>query len=417
MSKTRGSSGAYVPASSSNLFLDRKGNENEYDPVFLTKISDYYKKMGLIAEQKLPIDKDVYGGLEKAIESSSFHMFDNHDPDIRVDTLLGSHLQTDAAKELQRAVGRYFKKAKIPVRVVVASLDQDDVSPSLYQTNSKPNKFIISAEASLDDKGHGQLILYAAPAHDEFDPDNISSNLVSQDISTIIRHELVHDKQYTSLSKSKQISRNDAKSQYEKWGLIPDEGAPREQYLGSHIEIDAFGHEFAERLAQKLGIDKAQKIVSTADTAEMKALATDVGLGPNFQEYYLDAPNSKYTNKLHKKIRKYLKIFSQEGIYESNKMKKKLNYRDITRQFLQGQIQDESRLQESKNISEANEDGTVSADEDEQYADMMASVEIRIDELIEFIKQESSRIGGPFRGPGMRKRALALVIEKTTRTR
>ena len=46
-------------------------------------------------------------------------------------------------------------------------------------------------------------------------------------------------------------------------------------------------------------------------------------------------------------------------------------------------------MQESKNISEANEDGTVSADEDEQYGDMMASVEIRIDELIEFIKQES----------------------------
>ena len=41
----------YSKATSSNLFLNRRGHENEYDIKYLNKISDYYKDMGMIEEQ------------------------------------------------------------------------------------------------------------------------------------------------------------------------------------------------------------------------------------------------------------------------------------------------------------------------------------------------------------------------------
>ena len=41
----------YNKATSSNLFLNRRGHENEYDIKYLNKISDYYKDMGMIEEQ------------------------------------------------------------------------------------------------------------------------------------------------------------------------------------------------------------------------------------------------------------------------------------------------------------------------------------------------------------------------------
>mgnify|MGYP001481007745 CR=1 FL=1 len=44
-----------------------------------------------------------------------------------------------------------------------------------------------------------------------------------------------------------------AKDSFEAEGQIPPEGAPRDQYLGAHIEVDAYAHEFAEELLEKLG--------------------------------------------------------------------------------------------------------------------------------------------------------------------
>ena len=42
--KKRKSGQTYDDATSSSLFLDRIGNENEWEPEYLQKISDYYKQ-------------------------------------------------------------------------------------------------------------------------------------------------------------------------------------------------------------------------------------------------------------------------------------------------------------------------------------------------------------------------------------
>jgi AraC-like DNA-binding protein len=135
------------------------------------------------------------------------------------------------------------------------------------------------------------------------------------DISATIRHELMHDRQYDSLARDMGVSRTTAKKKFEDWGLIPKEDEPRDKYLGSHIEIDAFGHEFAERLVNELGIDEAEKLAATRDISGMKKVAGKIGLGDNFSEYFEEYPEETFTGRLQKKIRKNLTAFRKEGIY------------------------------------------------------------------------------------------------------
>ena len=69
-----------------------------------------------------------------------------------------------------------------------------------------------------------------------------------------------------------------------------------------------------------------------------------------------------------------------------------------------------------KLVREMNPGRTISADEDEIGYDLLASVEVQIDELIRYVKDEAERIGGGFRSPGIsagiRAEALKLMAEK-----
>jgi hypothetical protein len=306
----------YEPATSANLFLDRKGHENEWEPEYLQKISDYYKNMGLMKEQNLPIRKDLYGGLENAIKNSGFHLEDNEFADF-----YGNLEQTGAARTLNRALNTYFKSLKIPIKFAVVSIDESsfgDKIPKL-QNDQHPNRFVVAASAAQDAKGKGVIYLYAVVAEEDFDSSLSNPTAMARNAATVIRHEMIHDRQYDSLAKSMGISRTAAKKKFEEWGLIPSEDAPRSRYLGSHIEVDAFGHEFAERLAQKFGLVRAEEMVSSADATTMQALANemDAEMSDNFSEYYKDHPEEKFTRRLQKKIRKNLRLFRDSSVYES----------------------------------------------------------------------------------------------------
>jgi len=51
------------------------------------------------------------------------------------------------------------------------------------------------------------------------------------------------------------------------------------------------------------------------------------------------------------------------------------------------------------------------ADEERAERDLMAQIEEDVEELTRFIVMRSEEIGGPFRGPGIRKRAFELVLQ------
>jgi hypothetical protein len=65
-----------------------------------------------------------------------------------------------------------------------------------------------------------------------------------------------------------------------------------------------------------------------------------------------------------------------------------------------------------KLIREMNPDGTISDDEDEARFDLLAEVEMQIDELIQFVESSAARIGGGFRSPGIRAEAFKIMAEK-----
>ena len=80
----------------------------------------------------------------------------------------------------------------------------------------------------------------------------------------------------------------------------------------------------------------------------------------------------------------------------------------ITKRQLKRIIKEEK----AKLVLEANPDGTISDDEEDLEEDLMAEIEVEIDRLIEFVRVESDKIGGGFRGPGIRSRALKLLANK-----
>ena len=80
----------------------------------------------------------------------------------------------------------------------------------------------------------------------------------------------------------------------------------------------------------------------------------------------------------------------------------------ITKRQLRRIIKEEK----ARLVREMNPDGTISDNEDEMRADLLAEVEMQIDELIEFASSSANRIGGPFRSPGIRKECKAIMLEK-----
>lgn len=68
-------------------------------------------------------------------------------------------------------------------------------------------------------------------------------------------------------------------------------------------------------------------------------------------------------------------------------------------------------------LKEMNPDGTISSDEDEERLELLATVEVQIDDLVQYIKDEADRIGGGFRSPGIRKEAYRLMADKIHRLR
>ena len=63
-------------------------------------------------------------------------------------------------------------------------------------------------------------------------------------------------------------------------------------------------------------------------------------------------------------------------------------------------------------VLEMNPDGSISEDEDEARADLLAEVEMQTDELIQFVIDSAQRIGGDFRSPGIKRECKNLMLEK-----
>ena len=73
--------------------------------------------------------------------------------------------------------------------------------------------------------------------------------------------------------------------------------------------------------------------------------------------------------------------------------------------------------EQDKILREANLDGTYSADEEDLEDDLATDVLMELDNLIQQVREESMRIGGDFRGPGIRARIFAEMRSMLERAR
>jgi hypothetical protein len=80
----------------------------------------------------------------------------------------------------------------------------------------------------------------------------------------------------------------------------------------------------------------------------------------------------------------------------------------ITKRQLKRIIKEEKR----RLIQEMNPDGTISDDEDEARFELLAEVEMQLDELIQFVASSAARIGGGFRSPGIRSEVYKMMADK-----
>jgi len=79
----------------------------------------------------------------------------------------------------------------------------------------------------------------------------------------------------------------------------------------------------------------------------------------------------------------------------------------VTKRQLRRIIKEEK----AKILSEKNPDGTISDNEDNERYLLMAEVEEKLNEILDYIISESERIGGGFRGPGIKKQAFRLLAD------
>ena len=92
---------------------------------------------------------------------------------------------------------------------------------------------------------------------------------------------------------------------------IPPEGAGRQQYIKSHIEIDAHAHQAADELLALYGKEEALRLISK--TVNFEDLGTD--LPHAITDYLIDNPSSKTVRQFRKKVYDYITDLSEHEIY------------------------------------------------------------------------------------------------------
>ena len=80
----------------------------------------------------------------------------------------------------------------------------------------------------------------------------------------------------------------------------------------------------------------------------------------------------------------------------------------ITKRQLRRIIKEEK----ARVLREANPDGTISPDEEEAEEELMMEIEMQLDGMIQYVKDQTQQIGGGFRAPGLKARVFKLMADK-----
>ena len=292
-----------------------------------------YIRSVLVEISQLP--KEWFTEIDRAVNDSSFWVESNSSED----TELGpkGSLQTPAALKLETALQNVFDELGMSMDAFVSSHETDDPSMMLHPDHpAYPDRWLIDARwyVSKQNPGRNTVDLELMTFDEDADASEVNSSALVRHITQSVRHELVHYTQMKKQSLKKGLN-NDTEAFDEMVNdksQIPDENDPKywegyeptgaidpdtkkeiinkegfksdlhtQDYLKSHIEIDAHAHDAAEELLAVYDYEGAQEgLRSGFDLSDPKL--------PNaIQHYYDYLPADDPTiKKFLKKLNSYI---------------------------------------------------------------------------------------------------------------
>jgi hypothetical protein len=305
-----------------NTIVDTHGTAEKYIkrnnlPIIPEGIEIMFPKQKLFEAKQL--DDVLYQPLHQAIIDSQFWNENNDYEDSDYSKILQTNVdQTEAAETLTADLNFFFVQNKIPVTAAVHSPDPFDNTKTIINPGhpNYPNKLVIGGNqgiAGKDNKKHSSkflMNLFLGTFGDNFSISDIDPKILAQNIGKLIRHEIIHLYQIEARRKRQRISRISTLEKYRDEKEIPAEDDPRDVYLSSKMEIDAYAHEFAEELLQDHGKEKALAIIR----GDIKL--NDLNQSEQFHEFMSNQRPGQMLRRLKRKIYSHIMSLADREIYK-----------------------------------------------------------------------------------------------------
>ena len=265
----------------------------------------------VILKEISKIPPSWFSTIDAAVLNSRFWELPNDDEDDADGVGPG---KSPAAEALEAAIQSAFDELELDMDVIVDSHFTDDLDELLHPNHpAYPNRWLIDARWYVSKIRPGRntvdMILMLGDEDSGFNAADVDPAAITRHISQTVRHELVHYTQMKKQSLNKGLY-DDSKAFEEMLqdpSQIPSSGKI-EDYLRSHIEIDAHAHDGAEELLAVYGKEKSLDMLRHGfDTSDSKM--------PNAIKHYFNyLPEGDATlTKLRKKLYSYIQHFSKNN--------------------------------------------------------------------------------------------------------
>jgi len=221
------------------------------------------------------LDSDITQGFKQAVQNSQFWTMPHSEEDIdlsQVPSDRGQELTTPAAEKLMSALNKTAQDLDTELYFIVTTPDEYALSKE-DPHGGYPNNWIKHGmyQGPLD--GIHVVWIELRPLAKDYDMSDLDPTELSNKVSRLINHEMVHYHQLKKQSASKGISDEQA---WEEMLADPRQlprSSDRAEYLSRHPEIDAHAYEAAEELVSAYGVNKALDLLRRGDSEANGLLA------------------------------------------------------------------------------------------------------------------------------------------------
>ena len=213
-----------------------------------------------ILKEVTTLPKEYFKKIDDAVTASRFWEQPNSQEDIDlISSRVGNSLGTPAADTLTQALQDVFDELELDIDIVVSSHETDDIDGSTIHPDhpAYPNRWLIDARWYVSTQRPGRNTVDMEIMTAEEDIPDLDTAALMRHITQTVRHELVHYEQMKKQAANKGL---DDTAAFEEMKADPSQvpsSGKIEDYLRSHIEIDAHAHDGAEELLAVYGKDEA----------------------------------------------------------------------------------------------------------------------------------------------------------------